>query len=89
MREFKLNHRFKTGNMKHKFKVGDRVRRTEESFSPEKYGFMGQVYTISSVLEFNHKDLVGLVEIPIVGRASAEKFELVERNHLPEELFEL
>ncbi len=75
-----------------KFEVGDKVRRTSISSSPELYGTKGGIYTVSAISKSKNVDTIfylRLEEFPRV-QLSSIKFELVERPSLfPEELFEL
>ncbi len=71
--------------MKHKFKKGDRVKRISYSDSPDRFGEMGKIYTISRVGSVE----LFFEEIPnYIGGASPKAFILAP-NLLPDELFEL
>lgn len=55
------------------FKVGDKVRRISPSHCPEQYGYVGDIFTVSSV----SNRCIGLKE-KNRGLADASCFELVE-----------
>lgn len=57
------------------FKVGDKVRRIEDSIRPESCGYAGDIFTVSGV----HTDVISFKEIPGY-RGSVKLFELVEES---------
>jgi hypothetical protein len=60
-----------------KIKIGDKVRRTEEGGSDEKYGMnVGEIYTVSSVLCGG----VFIILEEISGSWNSEYFVLVDKN---------
>ncbi len=67
-----------------KFKIGDKVKRIVPSDSPDMWGKVGVVYTVTRI-ENNKVFLYGLGNCtPSMGC-----FELIEGVNLPEELFVL
>lgn len=67
-----------------KFKIGDKVQRVEPAGDPQKWGIVGQIYTV----KFAHGYTIELFELPDA-TASSNAFRYVKPSIFSDDLFEL